>query len=162
MKKIVLAHALLVSSIFLGVGEVAAEILPSSGSFSLNAIFKGHEPIKFNDDYSHYTATGVTFNEAGNGLFHMGKVACAYGNFTRGKLDKGVGFCTFEDKDGDSLFVQYSGAGTGKGGMNGVHEIIGGTGKFEGVRGSGSYACTHIDKKSEFPCTEKFDYQLKK
>ena len=139
--------------------NLSAENLPRSGSISINAIFKGDAPIKFNDDYSHYTSTGVTFNEAGSGPLHMGKAACAYANFTRKEINKGAGFCTFEDKEGNSIFIQYAGTGNAEGEVNGAFDIIGGSGKFEGISGSGAYACT-LTKKSEFPCTEKFDYQL--
>ena len=84
--------------------HLSANNLPKSGSVSINSIFKGDAPIKFNDAYSHYTATGVTFNEAGSGILHMGKVACAYGNFTHKEINKGTGFCAFEDKDGHNIF----------------------------------------------------------
>ncbi len=163
MKKTVFLHIVVAAFTLLGVSlsaNLSAENLPRSGSISVHTIFKGDTPIKFNDDYSHYTATGVTFNEAGGRLLHLGKVACSYANFTRKEINKGAGFCTFEDKDGDSIFVQYVGTGTTKGDVNGANDIIGGTGKFEGISGGGSYACTHTNKKSEFPCTEKFDYQL--
>lgn len=163
MKNPIFLKMVIAAFTVLGVGvsaNLSAENLPRSGSISINSIFKGDVPIKFNDAYSHYTATGVTFNAAGSGLLHMGKVACAYANFTHKEINKGTGFCAFEDKDGDSIFVQYAGTGTAKGEVNGANDIIGGTGKFEGISGSGSYACTHTNKKSEFPCTEKFDYQL--
>lgn len=162
MKKIMAVQMLVAVIVLLsaGSGASAGADLPKSGSFSINSIVKGGVPIKFNDDYSHYTVSGVTFNETGSGLLHMGKVACAYANFTRKEINKGVGFCTYEDKDGDNIFVQYAGIATGPGEVNGTNEIIGGTGKFEGIRGGGAYACSHTDQKGEFPCTNKFDYQL--
>ena len=163
MKKPIFLQIVAATFTLFGVGlsaNLGAENLPRSGSISIHSIFKGGTPIKFNDDYSHYTAAGVTFNAAGSGLLHMGKAACSYANFMRQEINKGAGFCTLEDKDGDSIFFQYAGTGTAKGEVNGVNEIIGGTGKFEGISGGGSYSCTHTDKKSEFPCTEKFDYQL--
>jgi hypothetical protein len=161
MKKPIFIQVAAAAFILLGLSaNLSAENLPRSGSISINAMFKGDAPIKFNNDYSHYTSTGVTFNEAGSGPLHMGKAACAYANFTRKEINKGAGFCAFEDKEGDSIFIQYAGAGTAKGEVSGAIDIIGGSGKFEGISGSGTYACTHIDKKSEFPCTEKFDYQL--
>jgi hypothetical protein len=163
MKKPIFLQIAVVACALLGMSlgaNLSAENIPRSGSISLHSILKGGTPIKFNDDYSHYTTTGVTFNDAGSGLLHMGKAACSYANFTRNKINKGAGFCTFEDKDGDNIFFQYAGTGTATGEVSGVNDIIGGTGKFKGISGGGSYACTHTDKKSEFPCTEKFDYQL--
>lgn len=161
MKKPIFIQVVAAAFAMLGLSaNLSAENLPKSGIISINSIFKGDAPIKFNDAYSHYTSIGVTFNETGSGLLHMGKVACAYGNFTHKEINKGTGFCAFEDKDGDSIFVQHAGTGNAKGEVSGANDIIGGTGKFEGISGSGSYVCTHTDKKSEFPCTEKFDYQL--
>lgn len=140
--------------------NVLAEDLPKSGHFSIQSIFKAGAPVKFNDDYSHNTATGVTFNEKASGPLHMGKVACSISSFTRKDINKEIGFCTFEDKEGNSIFVQYTGASNAKGEFSGVNDIIGGTGKFQGIRGAGPVACANTNKKSEFPCTEKFDYQL--
>lgn len=140
--------------------NVWAENLPTSGSINIQSIFKAGAPIKFNDDYSHNTVTGVTFNQTGNGLLHLGKVACSVSTFTRKDIDKSIGFCTFEDKDGDNIFVQYTGINNKKNEFSGTNDIMGGTGKFEGIHGNGRVACTNTNKKSEFPCTETFAYQL--
>lgn len=139
---------------------VSADPLPKSGSASIRSIFKADAPQKFNDEYMHNTISGVNFNEEGEGLLHLGKAACSYSGFTHKQINKGVGFCAFIDKEGDKIFVQYAGTGNAKGEFNSVSEIIGGTGKFEGIRGQGSSACANTDKNGEFPCTEKFDYQL--
>lgn len=159
MKKTVAIHivSLLLAGFCL---DVLAEDLPKSGHFNIQSIFKAGAPVKFNNDYSHNTATGVTFNEKGSGPLHLGKVACSISSFTRKEINKTIGFCTFEDKEGDSLFVQYTGTSNAKGEFSGVNDIMGGTGKFEGIRGTGPTACTNTDKNSEFPCTGKFDYQL--
>lgn len=159
MKKIAAIHV--VSLLFIGFCvDVLAEDLPKSGRFSIQSIFKAGAPVKFNNDYSHNTATGVTFNEKGSGPLHLGKVACSISSFTRKDINREIGFCTFEDKEGDSIFVQYTGTGNVKGEFGGVNDIIGGTGKFEGIRGTGPIACSNTNKKSEFPCIEKFNYQL--
>lgn len=135
--------------------------LPKGGHIALQSIFKAGSPTKFNDDYSHNTVTGATFNEQGNGPLHLGKVACSASTFTRDDINKTIGFCTFEDKDGDNIFVQYT-ANNNKSELSGTNDILGGTGKFKGIRGGGLVACTNTDSKNEFPCTETFDYQLAK
>ena len=142
------------------VSNTWGENLPSSGSINIQSIFKAGAPTKFNDDYSHNTVTGVTFNEKGSGPLHLGKVACSVSSFTHKAINKAIGFCTFEDKDGDAIFVQYAGINNKKNEFSGVNDILGGTGKFEGIQGRGPVACANTDKKSEFPCTETFDFQL--
>ncbi len=135
--------------------------LPKAGHIALQSMFKAGSPTKFNDDYSHNTVTGVTFNEAGSGALHLAKVACSASIFTRDDINKTIGFCTFEDKDGDNMFVQYS-AINSKNEFKGVNDILGGTGKFKGIRGGGPVECANTDSKGEFPCTETLDYQLAK
>lgn len=137
-----------------------AENLPKAGSFSIQSISKAGAPIKFNDDYSHNTLTGLTFNERGTGVLHLGKAACSVSSFTRKDINKSIGFCTFEDKDGDNIFVQYAGTNNKNHEFTGANDIIGGTGKFQGIRGGGPVVCSNTDAKKEFPCREKFDYQL--
>ncbi|MEN0036837.1 MAG: hypothetical protein AAGC78_07200 [Cellvibrio sp.] len=159
MKKIIVIQAigLLLTSLCV---NALAEDLPKSGSFNIQSISKAYAPVKFNDDYTHNTATGVTFNEKGSGPLHLGKSACSISSLTRKDINKVIGFCNFEDKDGDSIFVQYSGKSNAKGEFSGENDIIGGTGKFKGISGNGPVACANTDKKGEFPCTQQFDYQL--
>jgi hypothetical protein len=141
--------------------NVFAEALPKSGKINLQSIYKGVLLTKFNDDYSHGAVTGVTFNELGQGPLHMGKVACSFSVFSRKEIKKVIGFCTHEDKNGDEIFIQYSGTSSIEGEWNGTDDIIGGTGKYEGIQGSGPYSCAHSDKGGEFPCTAKLEYLLR-
>jgi hypothetical protein len=159
MKKIIATQiaSLLLASFCAG---VLARDFPKSGSFKIQSISKAGAPVKFNDDYTHNTATGLTFNEKGSGPLHLGKVACSISSLSRKDIERVIGFCNFEDKDGDSIFVQYAGKGNAKGEFNGMNDIVGGTGKFEGISGSGPVACSNTNKKGEFPCAQKFDYQL--
>lgn len=134
--------------------------LPKAGHIALHSISKAGAPVKFNNDYSHNTLTGMTFNEMGSGALHLGKVACSASSFTREEINKSIGFCTFEDKDGDNIFTQYQGTNNKNHEFSGEHNIMGGTGKFKGIRGGGPVACSNTQSKSEFPCAEKFEYQL--
>ena len=159
MKKTVAIQFVCTCLVFLCAG-LNAETLPKSGLISIQSIFKAGTPTKFNDDYSHNGVAGVTFNEKGSGPLHLGKVACSVSSFSRKEINKVIGFCTIEDKNGDEIFVQYAGDSNTKGEFTGTSDIMGGTGKFEGIHGSGTGVCANTDKKGEFPCTEKFDYQL--
>ncbi len=159
MKRIVV-----ITVVFFGLfalhSSVSAENLPKLGTISLQTIIKASAPTIYNDDYSHNGVTGVTFNEEGSGPLHLGKVACSVSTFSRSPINKSIGFCTYDDKDGDNIFVQYTGTSDAKGEFKNVSDIIGGTGKFEGISGAGSGRCTNTDKKGEFPCSGKFDYRL--
>ncbi|WP_039917835.1 hypothetical protein [Cellvibrio mixtus] len=140
--------------------NVNADVLPKSGTINLQSIYKGTSLTKFNDDYSHGTLTGVTFNEMGKGPLHLGKAACSFSIFTHKKINKSAGFCAYEDSDGDKVFIRYVGKSDAVGEWNGADEIIGGTGKFDGIMGSGTDSCANTDKKGEFPCTAKLEYRL--
>lgn len=141
--------------------NVFSEALPTSGKINLQSIYKAAFITKFNDDYSHGAVTGVTFNELGKGPLHMGKVACSLSIFSRKDIKKVIGFCTHEDKNGDEIFIQYGGTSSKEGEWNGTDDIIGGTGKYKGIQGSGPYSCTNSDKEGEFPCTAKIEYSLR-
>lgn len=140
--------------------NVTAEVLPKSGKINLQSIYKGASLTKFNDEYSHGTLTGVTFNEMGHGPLHLGKAACSFSIFTHKKINKSAGFCAYEDADGDKVFIRYTGKSDAVGEWSGIDEIIGGTGKFEGILGNGTGSCANTDKKGEFPCTAKLEYYL--
>lgn len=137
-----------------------AEVLPKAGNITIQSIYKGTSMTKFTDGYTHGTITGVTFNEQGKGPLHMGKSDCSYSIFSHKKIIKAVGFCAYEDKNGDSIFIQYAGSSRAKGEWSGIDEIIGGTGKYKGIQGQGPYSCASTDKHSEFPCTTTLEYLL--
>ncbi len=139
---------------------VVAEALPKAGNINLQSINKGLSMDKYTEEYTHGTITGVTFNEQQKGPMHMGKSACSFSIFTHKEINKSVGFCGYEDKDGDKIFIQYEGASDAKGEWNGTDQIIGGTGKYKNIQGSGPYSCAGTDKEGEFPCTTKLTYRL--
>ena len=150
----------LVSFAFVSFFANAFDALPKSGELQLQSINRGTSMNKYNDDYTHGTVTGVTFNANGVGLLHMSKTNCSFSVFTHKDINKISGFCAHEDKEGDKLFIQYAGNSNGAGEWAGTDDIIGGTGKFEGAKGSGPYACSGTHKEGEFPCTSKLHYQL--
>lgn len=150
----------LLSVLFISCFADASDGLPKSGELQLQSINRGTSMDKYNDDYTHGTVTGVTFNVAGAGLLHMSKTNCSYSVFTHKEIKKISGFCAHEDKNGDKLFIQYTGDSNSEGEWKGIDSIIGGTGKFEGAKGNGPYSCSSTHKEGEFPCTSKLSYQL--
>jgi len=159
MRKIIVSWVMgiALASIYI---NISAEELPTSGHIDLQSVYKGAFITKFNDDYSHGAVTGVTFNKLGEGALHMGKVACSFSIFSRNDIKKAIGFCTYKDKEGDEIFIQYSGTSNTKNEWNGTDDIIGGTGKYKGIQGSGPYSCAMSDAESEFPCTLSLEYHL--
>lgn len=140
--------------------NVFAEALPKAGNIQLQSINRGTSMHKYNDEYTHGTVTGVSFNAIGKGPLHMSQTNCSFSVFTHKKINRITGFCAHEDKEGDKLFIQYSGKSDSEGEWEGTDEILGGTGKFEGAQGSGPYSCTNTHKEGEFPCTTKLEYRL--
>lgn len=137
-----------------------AAALPTSGTINFRSINKGTSMVKYNQEYTHGTVAGVTFNDIDTGPMHMGKAACSYSIFSHRKIIKSSGFCALEDKEGDKIFIQYAGSSSAEGEWSGTDDIIGGTGKYEGIQGRGPYSCANTHKDGEFPCTAKLVYQL--
>ena len=54
-----------------------------------------------------------------------------------GKFDDETGMCTFYLMDGEKVFINYKGKGTGGQGGSGDFIIVGGTGKYETISGTG-------------------------
>jgi len=45
--------------------------------------------------------------------------------------------------------------------LDGALKITGGTGKFKGIQGQGSFQCTTLNDKGQYSCVQQFDYSLK-
>jgi hypothetical protein len=81
-------------------------------------------------------------------------------NDTNGSYDDG-GWCAWVDANGDKFFTVFTGRGTDNVGQQGTHTITGGTGKFAGIQGKGSYQCKDVNpSQSLTACTQQFDYSL--
>jgi len=61
--------------------------------------------------------------------------------------------------DGDRILTAFTGS-FGPDGANGVNEIIGGTGKYTGIQGSGPWKCKFSGNNGESQCAQKLDYRL--
>ena len=65
-----------------------------------------------------------------------------------GKFDDETGMCTFYLMDGEKVYINYKGKGTGGQGGTGTFVIVGGTGKYENISGSGNSSRQNIRGKS--------------
>jgi hypothetical protein len=82
-----------------------------------------------------HDANVIMGNNPGN-PFHMTSLDC-YSTFIAtadGASGKGGGYCQGLDKDGDLWWIHFQGDFTG-----GTWTLMGGTGKFDGIKGGGTY-----------------------
>ncbi|MSQ60627.1 MAG: hypothetical protein EXR36_13540 [Betaproteobacteria bacterium] len=103
----------------------------------------------------HGTAIGTSFNDKGSGPLHQGPATCFYTFFVANGAPKNKGFCTFGDEDGDRLFTDWHGNGA-----EGVNSIVGGTGKYAGIQGSGTWKSRDVGPNGQHLTTQRFEYRL--
>ena len=142
---------------------VMAEPLPKSGSINLHSGYWDVEAATTVADkhvQGHGSGRGVTFNDKGAGPLHLGPTDCFYAFFAINDSSKNKGYCTFGDADGDRIFIDFNGTGTPDGYFQGMHEIVGGTGKYAGIQGSVQWKCKYAGTNGEEQCTQRFDYKL--
>lgn len=143
--------------------SVSAQQLPSSGSISIHTGWKDTSvAVKVAEGrwQGQGMVTGATFNDQGSGPLHLGPANCSYTFFAVEGSARNMGFCAFGDADGDRIFAQFTGSGTPEGTATGSNEIIGGTGKYAGIRGSGPWKCKGLGTNGEYQCTQRFDYRM--
>ena len=120
---------------------IHAEELPKSGIISIYTGWKVvSEPINVADKImqGHGSVVGVSFNDAGSGPLHGGPAICFFTFFARDGGDVSKGYCAFGDVDGDRIFTDWDGSNDGT--VNqGINRIVGGTGKYKGISGSGPW-----------------------
>ena len=139
-----------------------AENLPKSGTIKIHtgwAASGDTVTLAENHMQGHGTVSGSAFNENGSGPLHLGPANCVYTFFLLDGSIKGKGYCAFGDRDGDRLFTDYEGT-DGAGGPKGINTIIGGTGKYAGIKGSGQYNCEPGGANGELACKQNFNYRL--
>jgi hypothetical protein len=110
---------------------------------SLNTMQQG------NRTFATYEIDGVARNDNGGPMFNSFGQRCLGLAEVMGNDVRGQGTCTYTDKDGDHIFMPYSAKGDGKGGERGTYEVVGGTGKFSGITGSGEYFNPHSPIKAD-------------
>tara|TARA_Y100001935_G_C17202088_1_gene455543 strand:- start:78 stop:554 length:477 start_codon:yes stop_codon:yes gene_type:complete len=132
MKKIfiILGLTLLTSKSFAESGKFNAS---GMGSWEVNVMNAGNGNMSITYDGN----AGLSDKEDGS-IFHKSTMHCIGGlTLTAGKFDDETGMCTFYLNDGEKVFINYKGKGTGGVGGSGDFVIIGGTGKYENISGTG-------------------------
>ena len=71
-------------------------------------------------------------------IFDKSTMNCVGGlTLVNGKFEDETGMCTFYLIDGEKIFINYKGKGTGGQGGSGTFNIVGGTGIYKDISGSG-------------------------
>jgi len=122
--------------------------IPKQGKFDVISTFDlvVVESKKFGDKSQNLiSSSGINFNKSGSGFLHNTATYCMFvtsaGSFH--------GYCTITDADGDYVFhhnfmEQGFDLGTTGGGRRMV--ILGGTGKYEGIKGEAAYEFVYAPK----------------
>lgn len=143
-----LSAVVLGAALFVGVGATAVDP-PRTGTDSFTFHWKldiGTQ--KFLEAFggrrfSTFEENGTLTNNAGGEMFDNFAVHC----FVRSETAVGktifVGVCTDADTGGDQIFRIFEGALPG----GGRDEVVGGTGKFAGIAGTGEWSNTKGDLK---------------
>jgi hypothetical protein len=140
----------------------SAQQLPKSGTINLHTGWKvAGEVVEVSDKkfQGHGSAIGTSFNDAGSGPMHGGPASCFYTFFASDNGVKNKGFCAFGDTDGDRLFTDWHGANAAEG-TEGTNVIVGGTGKYAGIQGKGSWKSKDTGPNGQHLTTQRFEYRL--
>jgi len=142
-----------------------AQQLPKSGSINFHTGYKiAAEGLTVADKHmqGHGSAIGVTFNDKGSGPLHGGPSTCFFTFYAIEGRSKNKIFCAFGDADGDRIFTDAHGTGSGDADQSsqGMNEIVGGTGKYAGIQGNGPWKCKNAGPNGELHCNQRFDYKL--
>ena len=87
-------------------------------------------------------------------IFHKSTMHCIGGlTLQAGKFEDETGMCTFYLFDGEKVFMNYKGKGTGGVGGSGTFVIIGGTGKYEKITGKGFSSRQNLKGRSGIAST---------
>ena len=122
-----------------------------AGSWAVNVMDGGNGNMSITYDGN----AGLMDKEPGS-IFDKSTMHCIGGlTLVSGKFDDETGMCTFYLMDGENylmdgekVFINYKGRGTGGQGGTGTFVIVGGTGKYENISGSGNSSRQNIRGKA--------------
>ena len=130
-------------ALLLATGSVTAEEKSKEGMVSGTSVYHGtfealamlKESVQLN-----FKLWGVEFSDTGEGLFHNSTFYCL-GNLyaVKGIYKNNFSLCEYTISNGDKVYM--TGGGTGEFGApstKGSWTIIGGTGEYQGITGSGT------------------------
>jgi hypothetical protein len=98
--------------------------------------------------------TGVVKNRDGEKLLDNLAIHCLEESVARKEGYKFIGTCVETDAEGDKLYLDYDGP------ENGPINLLGGTGKFKGVKGNGKWSVTDAPGNTPSVFVFTLDYQI--
>ena len=131
MKKIILSlmFALVSAHSLADSGKFNAS---GAGSWAVNVMDGGNGNMSITYDGN------AGLSDIEGSIFDKSTMHCIGGlTLVAGKFDDETGMCTFYLMDGEKVFINYKGKGTGGQGGSGDFVIVGGTGKYEKISGTG-------------------------
>lgn len=137
--------------------------LPKSGTINWHTGWKlTGEAMTVADGHmeGHGSAIGTSFNDNGSGPLHLGPAECVYTFFVIDGKGSNKGYCAFGDSDGDRIFTDWTGKAGVPDGDEGINVIVGGTGKYAGITGSGPWKCNPAGANGGLQCRQSLDYKL--
>jgi hypothetical protein len=145
MKKLIIA--LFVGGVLVVVfGPVANAQMAKEGTYAGMVFFSGtFKTIAMEKErvQMSYEVTGISRGQDEKSPFHNATIHCLGSlHAIKAAYDNDNGFCAYTRPDGDQIFLTYEakgklGVSDGSVSANGTAKIVGGTGKFAGIQGSG-------------------------
>ena len=139
------------------------QTIPTSGSLALHTAYKGSGELHQITDSRLYwfgTWLGISYNAAGNGLFHAAPVVCGGSLELVGGAGPSKGLCTFSD-GADKVHGEWTAMTVPNAPYEGVGKFTAGTGKFAGISGGWTFKCVPVNfAAGQWSCDQRVDYRL--
>ena len=137
--------------------------LPKQGTFSGKFGWVGSGSAYEMDTRTFFVGsfTGPFTNDAGAGFLHNSAWVCpGVNDLVSGVTVAAHGYCIVTDADGDKVFESWYGKGSAPGKGTGQFTWTGGTGKYHGITGGGTFEYTFIGTTSQGFSLAKGTWQL--
>lgn len=123
--------------------QARAEDLSKEGTFRLRLAWSGSVealiPAGRDAQAFVYQFLGVATNQAGEGFLHNASMRCIGFGHAQDGAEQNHGNCVYTDPDGHRMFADWQDEGTAQK-AEGSGNLLGGTGKYQGITGSYGYA----------------------
>jgi hypothetical protein len=128
-------------ALVLGLGASAEAQLAKQGSFSQHfGWYSVGKVFELDKDHVLFVGefSGTVFNDAGEGFEHLASQVCPGVNDINKGTANAHGYCTVTDKEGDRVSSTWKCQGPFPR-CDGEWQFTGGTGKYAGIRGAGTF-----------------------
>jgi hypothetical protein len=147
--------------------SVQAADMPKSGtdSYTVTWVTTSSNSVKMGDrSFDTYEDVGVLRNDTGGAMFNNFAIRIVGSGEIAGKERADRGAEAMTDKDGDQIFCTWEGKPV-EGRESGPFKLVGGTGKFAGISGTGewsfvAYVTDPDDKRARGVVAKKVTWKL--